>query len=277
MAKTKITLKIAQEIANRFKAGEKRQDVYKDYPFNQSSVLYALKRYGLWFKKYETKPTPNIQAVLDHREMLENGSISARELAIKIGCTPVYISVLAKKHNIKLYYSKHRGRGKGTTDEVSQQVLDHLVEHGGTVNSAARDLGIGSSRVQQAVRSYARRIGFDTAPYRIAHQRFGLWKILPGTPEPCYTADYRVDALCTGCNTVHSVLIGNLRSGASSGCHHCNRYKGDIQVRCVETSEVFRSIHSLSEELNLKYQKVRMTLRDEGIFEYLGFSYIFET
>lgn len=277
MAKTKITKEIAIEIANQISNGEKRVDVYKQYPFAVSSIQYALKKYGLHTLKKKKGSTLMQSQILEHKYELENGILSGYALAKKIGCSAAYVTSWASNLGIKLFFHKGRGRRKTVSDEICQKVLDHLAEHGGTVNSSSRALGMDSQRIQQAVRSYAKRINFDTVQYRIAHQQFGLWKVLPGRPEPCYTADYRVDAECTGCNTVHRVLIGNLRSGASSGCHHCNRYKGNIAVRCKETGDVFKSIHSLSLELELKYQNVRGALKNQGVFEHLGLTYIFET
>jgi hypothetical protein len=276
VAKTKITLEIATEIAERFKTCENRQDVYKDYPYNQSSILYALKRYGLWFNKYKTRPSSIVVAVLEHREMLENGSITAYELSKRIGCTPVYVSVLAKKYSIKLFFTKHRGKRKTVPDEVAQQIIDHLKEHGGTINSSSRALGMGSQRVQQATRNYARRIGFEAKVYRVAHQRYGLWKVLPGIPEPCYTSDYRVDALCTGCGKTFRVMLCNMRAGVSSGCHVCRKNQGNIPIMCRETQEIYRSIMSMTKDLEIKnYTSVRLTLDKEGIFEYEGFTYVY--
>ena len=276
MAKTKITLDIATEIADRLKSDEKRADVYASYPYNQSSILYALKRYGLWTKKYETQPSAIVKTVLDHREMLETGGVTAYELAKRIGCSPVYISVVAKTHGIKLFFTKHRGRRKTVSDELCQQVIDHLKENGGTVNSSSRALGMGSQRVQQAVRNYSKRIGFEPKVYRLAHQRFGLWKILPGMPVPVYTADYHVNALCTGCGKVYRVTICNLRSGVSSGCRFCRKNQGNIPVVCRETQEIYASIMSMTKDLEIKnYGAVRLILDKTGVFEYLGLTYVY--
>ena len=276
MAKTKITLEIAKEIADRLKSCERRIDVYADYPYNQSSILYALKRYGLWAQKYKTKPSVLVETVLEHREMLETGGVTAYELAKRLGCSPVYVSVLAKKHGIKLYFTRHRGRRKTVPDELCQQIIDHLKENGGTVNSSARALDMGSQRVQQAVRNYAKRIGFESKVYRLAHQRFGLWKILPGVPEPVYTCDYRVSALCTGCGKVYQVTISNLRSGVSSGCKCCRKNQGNIPVVCCETQESYVSIMSMTKDLEIKnYGAVRLALDKTGVFEHLGLTYVY--
>ena len=277
MAKTKITLEIAKEIAEKLNASERRTDVYADYPYNQSSILYALKRYGLWVNKYKARPSGIVQQVLDHREMLETGGVTAYELAKRIGCSPVYVSVLAKTHDIKLYFTKHRGRRKTVPDKLCQQIIDHLKEHGGTVNSSSRSLGMDSQRVQQATRNYAKRIGFEAKVYRLAHQRFGLWKILPGIPTPIYVADYRVDALCTGCGKVYQVTICNLRSGVSSGCKCCKSNQGNIPVMCEETDSEYASIMSLTKDLDIKnYQSVRLSLEKTGVFEYEGFTYVYK-
>ncbi len=275
MAKTKITLEIATEIAARFNSAEKREDVYKDYPFNRSSIQHALKRHGLFKLKNKKHPNGLVGQIIQHKEELESGAISGLQLSKEIGCTPVYVTTVAKRNGIVLYYSKHRGKAKSVSDETCQMVLDHLKENGGTVNSSTRALGLGNQRIQQAVRSYARRIGFDTQEYRVAYQDYGLWKILPGVPEKCYVADYRVEAECTGCGTVHRVLLCNLRAGVSRGCLDCRRGSGNIPVICKETQATYKSIRDLSIDLDYPYQKLRLTLQNQGVFEHLGRTYIF--
>lgn len=276
MAKTKITLEIASEIAERLQSGEKRVAVYQDYPFNSSSIVIALRRYGLWTSKRKVAPSVYIKSIIANRERLENGSITAYELGKELGCSPSYVSVIARKQGIKLFYSERRGKRKSVPDEVSQQILDHLKENGGTINSSSRALGMSSQRVQQAVRSYARRIGFEPKVYRVAHQRYGLWKVLPGIPEPCYTSDYRVDALCTGCGKVHRVMLCNMRAGVSSGCHVCRKNQGNIPVLCRETQDTYVSIMSMTKDLGIKnYQSVRIALDKTGIYEHEGFTYVY--
>ena len=276
MAKTKITLDIAMEIAARLETCEKRIDVYASYPYNQSTIQLALKRYGLWVNKYRTQPSGIVEAVLDHREMLETGRITAYELAKRIGCSAPYVANVAKKHEIKLYFTEHRGNRKSVSDEISQQVIDHIRDNGGTVNSSSRELGMGSQKVQQAVRNYARRIGFEPKVYRLAHQRFGLWKILPGIPEPVYTCDYHVNALCTGCGKVYQVSICNMRAGVSSGCKCCRKNQGNIPIYCIETKEIYASIMSMTKDLEIKnYTAVRLALDKTGVFEHLGLTYVY--
>ena len=135
---------------------------------------------------------------------------------------------------------------------------------------------MGSQRVQQAARAYARRIGFEPKVYRVAHQRYGLWKVLPGIPEPCYVSDYRVDALCTGCGKVYRVMLCNMRAGVSAGCHTCRKNQGNIAVVCRETQDTNISIMSMTKDLGIKnYQSVRIALDKTGVYEHEGFTYVY--
>ena len=272
----KIDLALAKEIAEDISKCEYRIDVYKKYPFNQTTIVSALRRYGLWEGKKGEQIPITIETILEYKDQIESGEISCTRLAKKLGFSQPYIYNLARAAGVKFFYTAaNRGRRKSVSDETAQSVLDHLVEKGGTIASACRDLGLGDAKHKQAVRSYAIQIGFDTRPWRYAHQRFGLWKILPGIPVPCYTQDYRVNAICTGCDTVHSVLMTNCRGGITAGCKSCRKTTGNISVLCHETQDTYCSIMRLCKSLGIlnRYGSVRLCLHVKGIFNYEGFSY----
>ena len=124
---------------------------------------------------------------------------------------------------------------------------------------------------------YAKSVGFDFEHWRFAHRKFGHWITLPGKANRIYTMDYRLNALCTKCNTVHSVTLVNLRTGNSTQCRECAYIesvgRGHLKVECIESGDKFSSIMSASEEIDANYQKMRKVLAADGSFVHGGLTY----
>jgi len=278
VGKSKISEELAIEIGEKLEKCTYRKDVYAEYPFYYGSIITALRRYGLWKDKKVKKSATTTAAVKAHQAELESGEISCYGLSAKLGVSTPHVYKIGKSLGISFYYTREkRGRAPSVTNEECQAVLDHLVENGGTIVTSAKALDMDSAREKQAIRTYAKSIGFDPRVYRVAYQCHGLWKILPGVPEHAYTNDYFVSAVCTGCNTVHRVTLSNLRGGVSAGCGKCRQFTMRHSILCKETQEVHDSIMRMCKSLNInhRYGAVRLTLQNKGIFTHEGLTYVF--
>lgn len=203
----------------------------------------------------------------------ELSAISGRELARQLGCSQPAV----RKALIGLgINSKYRERRKQGQESKCEAIIEHIRENGGTVRSARAALGVAVDL--QVVRNYAKSVGFNLDKYRLAYQQFGYWIIQPSVPKPCYTADYRVTALCTRCGTVHeNVMVTNLRAGSSQGCSFCvNKQTAGTKVRCLETGRIYRSIRSFCQSVEqfVHYQTIRLKLRRAGRVSIDGLTYV---
>lgn len=253
MPRFKISRETCEEIAKRFQTNERRASIYADYPYDPVTIRNSLYRYGLMEPSGRGRG-PNTRAdwvekIMPYKAQIENGSISKRELAKKIGMSYPYLCKVCLSLGIKSFYNYRQGvktPRPGFADKY-EEVLEHLIENGGTVNSSIRATGIKVD--PHAVHMYAKGIGLNTDHYRYAHQRYGLWEILPGPFEKVYTADFRVTAVCTGCGNEHKVTMVNLRAGMSRGCISCATQGQRLyEVVCEETGETFTSIRRFIEE-----------------------------
>jgi hypothetical protein len=126
--------------------------------------------------------------------------------------------------------------------------------------------------------AYARRNGFNYRHWRFAHRKYGHWITLPGVPENVGKSDYRLDALCTKCGTVHSVTLINLRTGMSTMCLDCSRKNRTFRsIKCVTDGQMFSSVKALADFLETpsRYLTIRQKLFQDGVFEYEGKTYEF--
>lgn len=229
----------------------------------------AVKRLGL-----KLPPRKRVAALLAERysraELLDK---SSHELAKELNVTQPSV------HNALKALGLQENRRSSQADkriDNCEAVLDYIRENGGYVK-AARD-ALGLTIDLQAVRNYAKTAGFNLDKYRIAYQQFGYWIIQPCVPEPCYTADFRVKALCTRCGTMHDgVLLTNLRGGNSKGCHLCyGKPEVSPTVKCLETGKVFKSIRSFCIAIAKpkKYQTIRIKLHKAGAVTVDGYTYV---
>lgn len=155
---------------------------------------------------------------------------------------------IAKLHNVSqssVCRAIQKIKAEGKINRKSQDisvVIDFIEKHGGTIQNALKQTN--SDLDPASVRKYAKKIGFDYKHYRYAYKRYGKWLVLPGN-TPIYVSDFSVEALCTGCNTVHKVSLCNLRAGRSKSCHDCGKkVKNTYKVRRHEDGKVFKSIRS---------------------------------
>ena len=164
-------------------------------------------------------------------------------------------------------------------DARCEQVVNHIIENGGYVVPTIRNLGINIYR--NAVYDYCKDKGIDLRLYHFAHRRYGHWLTLPCIAERCYTMDYRLQAECTKCGTVHTVQIVNLRSGASTQCRECAGKERKAwtsccsPVFCVETMEKIRSVRTLAKQLGVSYCGMLRNLKQNGQYAHDGLTYKF--
>ena len=166
------------------------------------------------------------------KEELE--TLSQYDIAKQLQVTQPGVATALKKLGLKrVNHIKDR-------DARCEQVVNHIIENGGYVQPTIRKLGV--NIYKNAVYDYCKEQGIDLRPYHFAHRRYGHWLTLPCIAEPCHTMDYRLQAECTKCGTVHTVQIVNLRSGASTQCRACadkersTRTSCCSSVYCVETN-----------------------------------------
>ena len=158
-----------------------------------------------------------------------------------------------------------------------REVIAYIEKHGGTIQNALST--INSDLSPAAVRKYAKQISFNYKDYRYAYRRYGKWLLLPGNKSK-YVSDFSVDALCTGCNTVHSVSLCNLRSGKSKSCHECGKkVKNNYQVRRLEDGKLYRSIRSWAKDIKSikQYSNLRTKIQKNQRLKVGEFTYSLET
>jgi len=145
-------------------------------------------------------------------------TISQPKLAKEFNVSQAYVCKSLKDLGIKSQTLKQMMK---VCDERCQAVVDYIIENGGSINEAVRQLCFPFETTRQATSRYAKKHGIDLRQYRMAYQQHGHWTILPCTPEPYTTNDFKVRARCELCGTEHTVQIVNLRSGASTKCRDC--------------------------------------------------------
>ena len=217
-------------------------------------------------------PLHNRLVELYTQEQLE--TLSQHQIAKDLKITQPSVAVAMKKLGIKSNYHYDNTE----RDALCEQVVNHIIEHGGYVMPTIKKLGL--PIYKNAVYNYCKEHNIDLEPYHLAYRRYGYWMTLPGIPERCYTVDYRVKAECTRCGTVHTVQIVNLRTGASTQCRSCAGLdRQDVScckpVICVETNEKLRSVRTLSKKVGVSYSKLLTKLKRDGQFVHDGLTYQF--
>ena len=233
-----------------------RTQVAKEFGVRKDALLYATKKYGITLPKRLTA-----------RELLQRDFTDETIQSVKV-------SELCKKYDLPNTSIKNALVALGwkalagcipqcyTTPSVCQTIIDDVMAHGGTVVDAIRRQSIRANPA--TVRRYAKQNDIDLRMYRHRAKRFGLWEVLPSKVHRCYTADERVQALCHGCGTIHTVLITNLRCGKSTCCINCSRKRrASRPVTCLQTGEVFKSVKHLSTTVEgmPHYQTLRYRLQ----------------
>lgn len=199
-------------------------------------------------------------------------TLSQYQIAKDLKITQPSVAMAMKKLGIK----RNLKHDTSEQDALCEQVVNHILEHGGYVMPTIRKLGL--KIYKNAVYNYCKKNHIDLEPYHMAHRRYGWWLTLPCIPERCYTADYKVKAECTRCGTVHTVQIVNLRTGASTQCRSCaglDRQEVSCckPVVCVETKEKLRSVRTLAKKVGVSYSKLLTQLKRDGQFVHDGLTY----
>lgn len=267
----KLTKEVVESIIARQYEGEKLADIANDIGASCKGIHLAAKREGLEIKSIRRDKTIVMQKILDRKSDIESGKVSMHKLAKELGMSQPYISLRCKELGIK---SPWRCGYSEAQIEEFEKVLNHLKEYGGYIPQAIKRLNVSCDR--QSVHQYAKSIGFDPKVYRYSNHVFGCWKILPGIPEPCYTADYKVTALCMLCDTTHQVLMTNLRGGTSTCCFACScQNRVNAMVKCEQTGQMYRSIRAFALELGIfnKYQTIKRRIRIDGYYEHEDLTY----
>jgi DNA-binding transcriptional ArsR family regulator len=198
-------------------------------------------------------------------------TLSQSEIASRLNITQPNITTALRKLGIKRVVHNHTER-----DALCEQVVNHIVENGGYVESTIRELGI--NIYKNAVYNYCKDNDIDLRLYRFAHRKYGHWLTLPCIAERIHTCDYKIKAMCTKCGTVHYPHLVNMKNSASTQCLDCASKErggcnGGMSVRCVDTDETFSSVRSLSKAIGASYQKILLLLKRDGSFEHNGLTY----
>ena len=157
-----------------------------------------------------------------------------------------------------------------------KKVVEYIKTHGGYVNQALTELKISLS--ESVVHEYARDIGINLSNYRYKGQRYGNWLVLSGPIKAAYTRDFRVPALCTSCGKQEYKTLINLKAGLSNACAECaSKTRNYSQVKCQETGETFRSLRKAVSHYGslANYQRIRVTLKNEGAIEINGVTLVY--
>ena len=248
---------------------------------SRCGVRYALNKLGI--KAPHSKGLSLDERIKPFLDDIRAKRITQVEVAKRIGSptsalTKVYkrlgLPTLKRGEQINPKSSKLYDKEK--TDEYCEKVIDYLQTHGGYLQTALKKVGL-PTYFRPTFLAYAKKVGFDHTIWKQANQRYGYWLTLPCVVEKCYTCDYRVQAMCTKCGTVHTVQMTNLRSGASTQCRDCatieRANKEFPHVQCVETGEVFRSYRHLCKILDLPYNASRRRFVRNGHMEHNGMNY----
>ena len=202
----------------------------------------------------------------------ELNELSQYDIAKRLNVTQPHVAIALEKLGIKrtdIYRV-------GERNEMCEQVVNHIMEHGGFVQSTIKKLGLKIYR--NAVYDYCKVNDIDLRLYRFAHRRYGHWLTLPCIAEPVYNCDYKIKSLCTKCGTVHYPQLVNMKKGVSTQCMDCaskERRSGNNSrsVRCVTTDETFKSVRSLANSIGVSYQTMLAVLKRDELFEHDGLKY----
>ena len=220
--------------------------------------------------KRHAKPLGDRLLELYTEEQLQ--TLSQYQIAQELNITQPNVAKALKQIGIKRKISYDTSE----RDSLCERVVDHIMQNGGSVASTIRELGINVYR--NAVYDYCKDRGINLRLYRFAHRRYGHWLTLPCIAQRCYTMDYKVQAECTRCGSVHTVQIVNLRTGASTQCRNCaakDRRDNSCckPVVCSETKEKIRSVRTLAERIGVSYSCLLTALKKDGQFVHGGLTY----
>ena len=227
----------------------------------------SLKGFQLAFEKAKRViPTRRGRDWSQLPELVAKG-YSQYKIAKILGTKQGYISKLLSELNLQTqprYTAAH-------SIALTKELIEYIKENGGTISNAIEKTGLLITPC--TFRKHARALGFDWSMYRNAYKMYGKWKLLPCKPKPIYTADFLVQALCTGCNTEYSVSVGNLRAGASLGCINCSAgYEKPLKV-VSEDGKSYRSMRAFAKAIDVDYQLIRRVLKHEGCYVHEGTKY----
>lgn len=197
--------------------------------------------------------------------------LTQKTIASKLKLSQPYICQLVRKYRLN---EKANTSYRKRMDRACNRVIDYVITHGGSVQSAIKALKVNVH--SQTVWKRAKEQSVDLTAYRYASQRFGSWEILPGRPASIYKADFLVNALCHGCGTKHCVSLVNLKSGASTQCSSCAKRGVKFrQVRRESTGEIYRSIRSFVKAVGIdkQYQSIRKSIVKVGSIVIAGEQY----
>ena len=155
----------------------------------------------------------------------ELANTSQYKLAQEFQVTQPYICNSLKQIEIQ---SQFQAKTTERNDEKCQDVVDFIVENGGDVVNALRQLGMPKA-FRLNVYAFVKKNEIDLRRYKFAWRKYGHWLTLPGDVQRWSTADYKVPARCELCGIEKIVTLINLRTGASKMCSDCSK-----QIRCVE-------------------------------------------
>lgn len=210
---------------------------------------------------------------------VENLTVAAA--AKRLGRTPEGFRDFSKRNDLMWPSRKQETDIKENTCTASRTkkieceiIVNYIQKNGGTIKNAIEATGV--KVAVSTVRGYALKNGFDVSMFRNAYKRYGYWILMPSKMKKKYKNDYELQALCTKCNTVHSVMATNIRSGQSKSCKACARnHRSLYTVVCEETGKTYRSILNLSKELGMRrqYLTIRKRLLTKGLIEINGSHY----
>jgi hypothetical protein len=190
-------------------------------------------------------------------------ALSQYDIAKIMDCAQPYVNKALKQLGIKSNYHEHC---KEKTQQEIEQVIDCIQNNGGRVKSTIRKLGLKLDRGK--VYRYCKEHNIDLSIYIFAHRRYGDWLTLPGHAEKCQKSDYKLDAMCQCCCEIYKVQLVNLVHGSTTRCCSCSKRNlgGNIQVRCEEKGQIFRSISSWSDgiEGHGNYKTLRLKIAKTG-------------
>ena len=242
-----------------------RKQIASALGIDVNTLRSKIKQHGIELPKVRSD-MPLAERVLKHVTLDELATTSKYRIAEALNIKQPGVCIALRKLGI---VSRVRDAGRRSVQERCQEVIDFIEDNGGYVQKVIREQGFNIDR--GSVYRYAKEIGFDLQAYRFAHRDYGHWTTLPGRAKKISKCDYRLQARCNLCGTIHSVTLVNLKAGNSTRCMSCAaEAKRDTprasRVRCVETGETYRSITKLAAALGLsqRYQQLRLQLKQQG-------------
>ena len=279
--KPRITEEVIHQVIAYINAGFTQIQAAEKVGRTIEGVRQAATRLNIDLPKKRRRENGHTQKlVLSLKDEIESGKRSLTSIAKEHDILQSQLSLACKQMGVKpaLRWFGETNRPRYNTVENMQEVLDYVAKNGGYVSHAIEALN--SPCAASPVRDYAREIGFDLAMYRVAWRRYGNWIIQPCIPQPIFTCDYKVKALCTLCGQIFDVNLVNLRTGVSKCCQECSRMnRKHWKVVCRETGEEWRSIMKFAESPRSgtrRYCTIRRKLLQNKDFEMDGMHYYLE-